>query len=78
VTQLPDLLFPKKGRLRLRDYEKAFAALNDPDRDIFTMRGIDRESGCLVVVRPDQYIAAILPLDSTDALVEFFARFLRH
>ena len=27
------------------------------------MRGIDRERGCMVVVRPDQYVAHVLPLD---------------
>jgi phenol 2-monooxygenase (NADPH) len=40
------------------------------------MRGIDRQHGCLVVVRPDQYIAHILPLDATDALAVFFGGFM--
>jgi phenol 2-monooxygenase (NADPH) len=29
-----------------------------------------------VVVRPDQYVAHVLPLDAHDALVDFFARIL--
>jgi len=40
------------------------------------MRGVDREQGCMVVVRPDQYIAHVLPLHEFDALAEFFARFM--
>ena len=44
--------------------------------DIFEMRGIDRERGCLVVVRPDQYVAHALPLDAYEELAAFFARFM--
>jgi phenol 2-monooxygenase len=71
---LPELLHPRKGRYGLMDYEKAFTpAVSGPD--IFDERGIDRESGCLVLVRPDQYVAQVLPLDA-DALGEFLGRFL--
>ncbi|MEM7269984.1 MAG: FAD-dependent monooxygenase [Pseudomonadota bacterium] len=54
-------LRPVKGRYGLTDYEKAFCP--DPSADIFDMRGVNRERGALVVVRPDQYVAAVLPLD---------------
>ena len=76
ITNLPTLLFPPKGRLGLRDYEKSFCALSDRTQDIYEMRGIDRTRGCMIVVRPDQYIAHILPLDATDALSAFFERFI--
>lgn len=69
---LPPLLLPAKGRLRLRDYEKAFCA-DQRGPDIFDLRGIDRTHGALVVVRPDQYIAHVLPLDDHAALAAFFA-----
>ena len=42
--------------------------------DIFLMRGIDKAAGCIVVVRPDQYIAHVLPLDSYGKLSAFFQR----
>jgi phenol 2-monooxygenase (NADPH) len=77
VTAMPELLFPKKGRYGLRDYEKAFCALEDPKQNIYAMRSINKEMGCLVVVRPDQYIAQILPLSDTDALMKFFAGFMQ-
>jgi phenol 2-monooxygenase len=73
---MPELLFPHKGRYGLRDYEKAFCALADSGQDIYTLRGIDRQRGCLVVVRPDQYIAHVLPLETTDALAAFFGGFM--
>jgi 2-polyprenyl-6-methoxyphenol hydroxylase-like FAD-dependent oxidoreductase len=76
ITAMPDLLFPHKGQLRLRDYEKAFCALSGT-QDIYAMRGIDRKQGCLVVVRPDQYIAQVLPLGATDTLEQFFASFMQ-
>ena len=41
--------------------------------DVFDLRGIDRTQGCLVVVRPDQYVAHVLPLDGHEALAGFFA-----
>lgn len=68
---MPSLLRPAKGRYGLRDFEKVFCVDHRGGQDIFDMRGIDRESGCMIVVRPDQYIAHILPLEDTDALAEF-------
>jgi phenol 2-monooxygenase len=76
VTAMPELLFPPKGKYGLRDYEKAFCALEDSKQDIYAMRGINRKQGCLVVVRPDQYIAQVLPLGDTDALSAFFCSFM--
>lgn len=69
---LPTLLRPAKGRFGLIDYEKVFCAQPEPERDIFSLRGIDREQGCLVVVRPDQYVAHVLPLHDLDGLAAFF------
>lgn len=75
VESLPDLLLPRKGRYGLVDYEKTFT--NDASADIFDARGIDRERGALVVVRPDQYVAHILPLDAYAELRAFFGSIFR-
>ena len=40
------------------------------------MRSIDREQGCVVVVRPDQYVAHVLPLDDHSGLTAFFDGFM--
>lgn len=74
---MPSLLKPKTGRLGLQDHEKVFCVDHKGVGDIFDMRGINRDTGCMVVVRPDQYIAHVLPLDGFDELAAFFAGFLR-
>jgi phenol 2-monooxygenase len=75
VNSMPAILLPAKGKFSLIDYEKAFCA--DPRAgDIFDLRSIDRVTGCLVVVRPDQYVSHVLPLDATGELVGFFAGIL--
>lgn len=76
VEALPGLLLPRKGCLGLIDYEKVFCPDLRGGRDIFDLRGIDREHGCLVVVRPDQYVAHLLPLDDHPGLEGFFSRFM--
>ncbi|HET7525808.1 MAG TPA: FAD-binding monooxygenase [Burkholderiaceae bacterium] len=76
IESMPALLLPRKGRYGLRDYEKIFAADLRGGSDIFDLRGIDRASGALVVVRPDQYVAHVVPLDAYEALTAFFAAFM--
>jgi phenol 2-monooxygenase (NADPH) len=64
------LFLPRVGPFALIDYEKVYAT--DARRgDIFDERGIDRD-GCVVVVRPDQYVAHVLPLTARDELTQFF------
>jgi hypothetical protein len=76
VDSMPSLLLPRKGRYGLRDYEKIFCADLRNGHDIFAMRGIDRQRGCMVVVRPDQYIAHVLPLDGYAQLAAYFDGFM--
>ena len=76
VEKMPALLLPKKGKLGLVDYEKMFCPDLKSGRDIFDLRGIDRARGAIVIVRPDQYVAHVLPIDDHDALADFFAGFL--
>ncbi len=67
IIHMPNRLFPAKGALGLRDYEKVFCS--DPRAgDIYEMRDIDRDQGALVLVRPDQHVANIFPLAETEAL----------
>jgi phenol 2-monooxygenase len=61
INAMPVLLLPAKGRYGLRDYEKVFSPDLKGGRDIFDMRGIDRERGCMVVVRPAQLVPHRLP-----------------
>jgi phenol 2-monooxygenase (NADPH) len=72
LEAMPALLLPGKGRYGLRDYEKMFCPDLKGGTDIFDLRGIDRDHGCMVVVRPDQYVAHVLPLDAHEGLSTFF------
>ncbi|OCK59757.1 FAD-binding monooxygenase [Bradyrhizobium sp. LMTR 3] len=76
IDAMPPLLLPRKGRYGLIDYEKMFCPDLKGGHDIFAMRGIDRDGGCMVVVRPDQYVAHVLPLDGHAALAAYFDGFM--
>jgi len=76
VEAMPSFLLPRKGRYGLCDYEKMFCPDLESGNDIFAMRGIDRNAGCMVVVRPDQYVAHIVPLDGYGQLAAFFDAFM--
>ncbi len=76
IEAMPAFLLPRKGRYGLRDYEKLFCPDLKHRNDIFDMRGVDRERGCMVIVRPDQYVAHILPPDATAELETFFDGFM--
>lgn len=73
IAKVPSVFFPRVGPFELIDYELVYAT--DPQQDIFELRGVDR-SGAIVVVRPDQYVAAVLPISATAQLAEFFAPLL--
>ncbi len=72
LETLPDALLPRKGKYGLIDYEKAFCPDLKNGPDIFDHRGIDRSQGALVIVRPDQFVSQVLPLDAFDAIMDFF------
>jgi phenol 2-monooxygenase len=74
VTATPALFQPRTGPLGLADWEKVYAAGPSKwcETDIFAARELSRD-GVVVVVRPDQYVAAILPLDETAELDAFLA-----
>jgi phenol 2-monooxygenase len=71
--KMPSLLKPRTGKLGLQDHEKVFCVDHKGVGDIYAMRGINRDKGCMVVVRPDQYVAHVLPLDARQELTDFFA-----
>ncbi|MGH9043572.1 MAG: FAD-dependent monooxygenase [Acidimicrobiales bacterium] len=74
VNKVPRVFRPTVGKFQLTDLEKVYAAGARPDgrgTDIFDEREIDR-GGVIVVVRPDMYVANLLPLDATTELTTFF------
>lgn len=76
IETLPSLLLPTKGRYGLIDYEKVFCPDLKNGPDIFDHRGIDRQHGALLIVRPDQFIAKVQPLDDFAGIAQFFNEFM--
>ena len=72
-TDAPAVFRPQTGPFGLIDWEKVYSAAPTVwcHDDIFEVRELSRD-GVVVVVRPDQYVAAILPLDAVDRFSEFF------
>lgn len=76
VTQLPNLLLPRKGSMGLTDYEKVFCPTPN-GTDIFDVRRINRSEGAVVVTRPDQYVSLVAPVHAPDSIQDFFATVLQ-
>ena len=80
LESLPAILWPRKGKYGLRDYEKIFCdrweTAENTMPSIYETRGITKEQGCVLVVRPDQHVSAVFSLDSRDAIASFFLAFL--
>jgi phenol 2-monooxygenase len=74
IGAVPAVFKPQVGPFKLTDYEKVYAT--DPNADIFDLRGLHR-NGVVVIVRPDQYVANVLPLTATAELDAFFAPLLQ-
>ncbi len=74
LMAVPRVFIPETGPFGLMDWDKVYCATDEPN--IFDTRGISRD-GAVVVVRPDQYVAHILPIDAHDELDAFFAQFMQ-
>ncbi|BCW72622.1 FAD-binding monooxygenase [Arthrobacter sp. NicSoilB8] len=74
IGAVPAVFKPEVGPFKLTYLEKVYGT--DPEADIFELRGLDR-GGVVVVVRPDQYVANVLPLTATAELAAFFAPLLQ-
>ncbi|CAJ0546761.1 Ff.00g013880.m01.CDS01 [Fusarium sp. VM40] len=76
IDQLPEVFFPKSGQYSLRNVHRVFVDDKSPYMlgcgQAFSKYGIDAEKGAIVVMRPDSYVARILPLSDTASLFSFF------
>ncbi|WP_030437415.1 FAD-dependent monooxygenase [Actinoplanes subtropicus] len=69
--EVPHAFRPVKFPYGLHDTNQIFAAGHG--RDIFRDRELSR-AGAIVIVRPDQYVAGVLPLSARAELIHFFER----
>ena len=75
-VSLPEFLMPCKGLYALRDYEKIFCFASETKENIYTARGINKQLGCIVLIRPDQYVSQICPFDNPSAITTFLKNIL--
>lgn len=60
------------------DYDKVFVddvSYHDGHGEAYRNYGVDRERGCVVIVRPDQYVAWVGSLEDVDDIDIFFSGF---
>ena len=67
--EVPEIFRPPVGELGLDYWEKIYSVI--PENNIFDLRGI-RKDGAVVIVRPDQYVAAVLPLNDFEGICAYF------
>jgi len=61
------------------DYWKIFVddvSYHEGFGNLYETFGIDREEGCIAILRPDQYVSYIGSLDDYEAMDGFFSRFM--
>jgi len=75
TSDMHPFLKPRKGRFALLDSEKMFCAPVRNETNIYDKRQISKK-GCMIIVRPDQFVADVLPLSETGRLSDFFASVL--
>ncbi|WP_099332752.1 FAD-dependent monooxygenase [Actinomyces minihominis] len=74
VHKVPAVFRPEVGPYQIEDLNNVFGG--GLGTDIFAERDINRDEGVVIVVRPDQYVAAVLPMSDTRALADYFAGFM--
>lgn len=74
LRDFPSILHPRDERTGW-DYDKVFVddeSYHEGFGDAYSNYGVDKERGCVVVVRPDQYVGWIGELEDSDQLQRYF------
>ncbi|KAK3986968.1 putative monooxygenase [Cladorrhinum sp. PSN332] len=77
--EIPEFFAPVTGRWKLKNLMKVFAddkSYNSGHGHAYESYGVSPQTGAIVVVRPDQYVAKICQLEEASSLEEYFGGFL--
>ncbi|KAI0860999.1 FAD binding domain-containing protein [Xylaria cubensis] len=80
LDTVPEAFTPTTGKWKLKDILKVFVddeGYNNSHGHAYEAYGIEPSQGALVVIRPDQYIAQISPLNGVQGIRSFFSSFLK-
>ncbi|KAJ6021489.1 hypothetical protein N7540_006993 [Penicillium herquei] len=79
LEQIPECFYPVTGKNQTQDLHKIYyddESYNKGHGHAYEFLGIDPKEGALVVVRPDQYVSAVLNLHEYEKVGKFFGGFL--
>ncbi|KAI2471677.1 FAD binding domain-containing protein [Annulohypoxylon bovei var. microspora] len=77
---IPNTFAPVVSKWKMKSLFKVFVddeGYNSPHGHAYEKYGVYPPQGALVIVRPDQYISMVLPLENITAVMEFFDKFMR-
>ncbi|KAJ5728159.1 hypothetical protein N7493_004489 [Penicillium malachiteum] len=79
LEQIPECFYPVTSKNQTKDLHKIYyddESYNKGHGHAYEFLGIDPKEGALVVVRPDQYVSAVLNLHEYEEIGKFFGGFL--
>ncbi|KAF2734495.1 hypothetical protein EJ04DRAFT_576888 [Polyplosphaeria fusca] len=77
--QIPQYFWPVTGKYKMRDLHKVYVDdehYNSGHGHAYERYGVDANSGAVVIVRPDQYVAKVTSIEDGAGIETFFAKFL--
>ncbi|KAJ5159398.1 uncharacterized protein N7482_006402 [Penicillium canariense] len=80
LEQIPQCFYPVAGMNQTRDLHKIYyddESYNKGHGQAYEFLGIDPKQGALIIVRPDQYVSAVLDVNDYPEIGRFFAAFLK-
>ncbi|KAJ5232111.1 hypothetical protein N7468_005067 [Penicillium chermesinum] len=80
LEQIPEIFYPAVGKNQIRDLHKIFyddESYNKGHGHAYELLGISPDEGALIIVRPDQYVSAVLRLEDFCQIGTFFEGFLK-
>ena len=70
IQDVPRVFKPHVGKYKISDLNKVYGT--SASLDIYAEREVD-PTGAIVIVRPDQYVGTVLPLDDFEGITSYFA-----
>ncbi|KAJ6122949.1 hypothetical protein N7512_005414 [Penicillium capsulatum] len=80
LEQIPQCFYPVAGKNQTRDLHKIYyddESYNKGHGHAYEFLGVDPQQGALIIVRPDQYVSAVIGVQEHREIGEFFAGFLK-
>ncbi|KAJ5645721.1 hypothetical protein N7507_011732 [Penicillium longicatenatum] len=80
LEHIPECFYPVTGKNQTKDLHKIYyddESYNSGHGRAYEFLGISPKEGALIIVRPDQYVSAVISLDQYREIGKFFGGFLK-